>query len=178
MRSWKIGISILALCCAADAALAGNRCVQRREVAALKVAALQQKLMVAALSCHAVPRYNAFVISYRRDLQKSDNALKAFFVRRGGISEYHAFKTKMANNSSLTSIGDMTTYCQDALAAFDIALATDHRSLREFALAQNASVEIAYPDCAKDVVVASRAEKRALRKARRQLARASAAGEP
>ncbi|MBV9572056.1 MAG: hypothetical protein JO056_12520 [Alphaproteobacteria bacterium] len=178
MRGWQIGIGILALCCAADAALAGSACVQRREVAALKVAALQQKLVVAALSCHAVPRYNAFVISYRRDLQKSDNALKAFFIRRGGISEYHAFKTKLANNSSLTSIGDMTTYCQDAFAAFDVALAADHRSLREFALTQNASLDIAYLDCQDEVVVASRAEKRALRKARRMLARASAAGEP
>src|SRR4051794_21339419 len=105
MKKWAmIGSALLALC-VAENAYAGDQCVRRNERMALKVAALQQQLMVAALSCHAIPLYNRFVISYRRDLQRSDNALKGFFIRHGSVADYHAFKTRLANNSSLSSIG-------------------------------------------------------------------------
>src|SRR6185437_9187615 len=61
------------------AATGPSRCVGSDDVYALRAAAVQQRLMVAALTCHATDRYNQFVISYRKDLQASDLALQKFF---------------------------------------------------------------------------------------------------
>jgi hypothetical protein len=128
---------------------------------ALKAAAVQQQLMVAALTCHAVPRYNAFVLGYRRQLLASDNTLKAFFVRHGSVADYHAYKTRLANNSSLTSIGDVQSYCRDAFAAFDVA--AREPSLAVFIAEQSTAVDRAYPACA-ETRMAAREERRSLRR--------------
>ena len=85
-----------------------DACLRHEEMTALQVAAVQQQLMVAALSCNAISLYNRFVVSYQRDLQTSDEALKAFFLRMNpndGLADYHAFKTRLANRSSLRSAG-------------------------------------------------------------------------
>ena len=71
---------------------------------AIKAAAVQQRLMVAALSCDAAQLYNRFVTSYQRELQASDRALQNFFRRlngKTGTEDYHAFKTRLANASSM-----------------------------------------------------------------------------
>ncbi len=114
---------------------------------ALQVAAVQQRLMVAALSCNAISRYNRFVMSYRRELQASDAALKSFFVRMsGGLSEYHAFKTRLANQSSLRSIGE-GSYCDEAMATFDDALRSRGQSLADFVSSQRVAIDIRYGRC-------------------------------
>ena len=82
--------------------------------------------MVAALQCHEAAAYNRFVIAYRRELQDSDAALKAFFVRRGGEhgeAGYDTFKTKAANLSALEQARDAGAFCADAHALFQAALA-------------------------------------------------------
>src|SRR5580704_13108267 len=76
---------------AASASAAG--CARPEDMTALKAAAVQQKLMVAALTCDAVKLYNDFVRSYQKDLQASDKALQNFFRRVNGVSgtdDYHA----------------------------------------------------------------------------------------
>jgi hypothetical protein len=108
-----------------DPAMAAG-CANSAEAAALKTAVMQQELMVAALQCHESGAYNRFVIAYRPELQDSDAALKAFFVRRGGEhgeAGYDTFKTKAANLSALEQARDAHAFCADAHALFEAALA-------------------------------------------------------
>lgn len=149
----KTGAAALMLTCmagdvwAATAAAAG--CARPDDMTALKAAAIQQKLMVAALSCNAVKLYNDFVTSYQKDLQASDRALQNFFRRLNGAKgteDYHAYKTRMANASSMQSIGNISTYCADAQAAFTAS--TANPNLAAFVSVQNPSVDAVFTPCA------------------------------
>lgn len=119
--------------CAATFALLGmttsvwarESCAQPRDVVALKTAAMQQELMVAALSCHETHLYNRFVTGYQTDLQRSDAVLRGYFTHHGGIAAYHAYKTRLANAASLRSLHDIEGYCSSARATFHDALDED-----------------------------------------------------
>ena len=120
--------AVLMLTCMSGNVLAATEagCAHTNEMAAVKAAAIQQRLMVAALTCNATPRYNKFVVSYQKDLQASDRALENFFRRlhgKSGTEQYHAFKTRLANESSMASIHDFTGYCASAQQMFDEAMA-------------------------------------------------------
>src|SRR5580704_11249154 len=130
-----LGISL------ADPALAAG-CASPIEAAALKTAVMQQELMVAALQCHEAASYNRFVIAYRPELQDSDAALKAFFVRRGGEhgeAGYDTFKTKAANLSALEQARDTSAFCADAHALFQAAL-SNRGSLMSFVDARSTDI--------------------------------------
>jgi len=119
-----IALFAMSITLASPADAAG--CASPAEAAALKTAVMQQELMVAALQCHEAGAYNRFVIAYRPELQDSDAALKAFFVRRGGEhgeAGYDTFKTKAANLSALEQARDAHAFCADAHALFQAALA-------------------------------------------------------
>src|SRR6185295_4067922 len=96
----------------------GATCVDADDVAALRTAAIQQELMVAALTCHDINRYNHFVLSRRAELIDSDARLKAFFIHRSGEAGYHAYKTELANAASLRSIRRSEAFCSHADAVF------------------------------------------------------------
>jgi hypothetical protein len=148
----KTGAAVLMLTCMTENAFAASvaGCANPEDMTAVKTAAIQQRLMVAALSCHAIDLYNKFVTSYQKDLQASDTALQNFFRRmngKTGTSDYHAFKTKLANNSSMQSIGDITGYCASAQATFDTALGDSKTSLKTFVSTQTTSVDDAFAPC-------------------------------
>ena len=129
--------SFLMLCVFASAALAGPlKCARPDEISAIQAAAIQQELMVAALTCNEIPRFNAFQTGYNKELRTSDGALQRMFVRlyggRQGQSEYHAFKTRLANNSSMRSIHGITDFCHDASEVFAAALGPERPSLTAF----------------------------------------------
>jgi hypothetical protein len=127
----------------AEPALAAG-CASPAEAAALKTAVMQQELMVAALQCHESSAYNRFVIAYRPELQDSDAALKAFFVRRGGEhgeAGYDTFKTKAANLSALEQARDARAFCADAHALFQAALA-NRGSLMSFVDTRSGGTEL------------------------------------
>jgi hypothetical protein len=129
----KTACASIALLALANPALAAG-CASPTDAAALKTAVMQQELMVAALQCHEAPAYNRFVMSYRGELQSSDAALKAFFVRRGGEhgeAGYDTFKTKAANLSALEQARDARAFCADAHALFQAAL-SNQGSLMSF----------------------------------------------
>jgi hypothetical protein len=138
LKTTSATIALLALSstltvCLTDPALAAG-CASSAEAAALKTAVMQQELMVAALQCHEASAYNHFVIAYRPELQDSDAALKAFFVRRGGEhgeAGYDTFKTKAANLSALEQARDAHAFCADAHALFQAAL-SNRGSLMSF----------------------------------------------
>ena len=88
---------------------------------------MQQRLMVAALSCGESQNYNTFVRTYQKELQASDRALQAYFRRvngKTGTADYHAYKTRLANASSMAVINDNVGYCASAKASFQQALNT------------------------------------------------------
>jgi hypothetical protein len=65
------------------------------------------------------------VRSYQPELQASDKALQNYFRRvngKTGTADYHAYKTRLANSSSMAVINDMTGYCASAKASFEQAL--------------------------------------------------------
>lgn len=144
------GAAALAFFFLTGQAWAGGYCASPEEKAALKIAALQQQLMVAALSCSETGFYNRFVIAYRTDLQRSDTVLQGYFLHsdpHGGIAAYHAYKTKLANTASLRSLRDIETYCTDAHAVFDTALARYDQPLTALVSDQPAAIAVRDTEC-------------------------------
>ncbi|MGN6517557.1 MAG: hypothetical protein ACTHLR_17155 [Rhizomicrobium sp.] len=134
----KAGALSLAGILAAGSALAApsSKCAKADEVTAIQVAAVQQELMVAALTCDQVTNFNAFQTGFGPELRNSDATLHKMFKRifgnRQGEDEFHAFKTRLANDSSIRSIHDNQAYCHEAAAVFSSALAPAKPTLAAF----------------------------------------------
>jgi hypothetical protein len=136
MRS-KAGVGAIALAVmtAATGAIGAPRCASSDEVTAIQAAAIQQQLMVAALTCNQIEHFNAFQTSYNKELRRSDASLQRMFHRLyagRGEAEYHAFKTRLANDSSIRSIHDNQNYCRSADMVFSAALISDKPTLASF----------------------------------------------
>ncbi len=116
--------------------VAALRCAKANEVSAIQASAIQQQLMVAALTCNAIENFNAFQNGYNAELRASDATLMKMFKRlypgRQGEAEYHAFKTRMANDSSVRSIHDNQAYCASAREVFAAALVPARPTLSNF----------------------------------------------
>jgi hypothetical protein len=98
-------------------------CTQLQDAVAVRAAAVQQEMMVAALTCHDIEKYNRFVNIHQRELQQSEAVLMNFFVRQSaltGFGDYNLFKTELANASSLRSVRD-GLFCRRVDANFDAA---------------------------------------------------------
>ena len=129
------GVALAVLAAAGTAALASPKCATPADVTAIQVAAVQQELMVAALTCDDTTSFNAFQTGYSRELRRSDRHLQAMFGRLygwKGHAEYHAFKTRLANNSSIRSIHDNRAFCKETNEVFAAALVADKPSLADF----------------------------------------------
>jgi hypothetical protein len=141
----------IATLAAGTAWAADKKCAKHEEMTAMQTAAVQQELMVAALTCNAVTLYNSFVIGYQKELQDSDHRLQKLFQRlRGGkkgTEDYHAYKTKLANGSSMKSISNITTFCANAQAAFGTALGPAKASLASFVSGQPKADEDGISEC-------------------------------
>ncbi|HEY4939899.1 MAG TPA: hypothetical protein VII56_00605 [Rhizomicrobium sp.] len=125
----RVGAALLAAG-AMTANAQGAACIAPADMAALRLAALQQNLMVAGYSCQEARSYNRFVISHRGELMASDAQLKSFFVQRSGRggAGYDLFKTELANAASLRSIHDPEGFCAGAEDAFTWARDADQLS--------------------------------------------------
>ena len=140
----KTTCATIALLALANPALAAGGCATPTDAAALKTAVIQQELMVAAFQCRETNAYNRFVSTYRRELQSSDAALKAFFIRRGGEhgeASYDSFKTKAANLSALEQARHSAAFCADAHALYTAAFA-HQGSLMSFVESRTATTDI------------------------------------
>ena len=132
-----------------SAALAEANCAAPQDLTALETAALQQQLMVAALTCHDADDYNGFVISHQRALQESDQALLHFFVTqddRDGTANYSSYKTALANDASMRSLND-PQFCASARTAFNVALKFGG-SLAQLVSQQPSLIATGYRSCA------------------------------
>lgn len=140
----KPACTAIALLALANPALAAGGCATPTDAAALKTAVMQQELMVAAFQCREAGAYNRFVTAFRGELQSSDAALKAFFIRRGGEhgeAGYDSFKTKAANLSALAQARNSAAFCADAHALFTAAFA-HQGSLMSFVESRTAATDI------------------------------------
>ena len=117
-------------------AIAAPRCAKPDEVTAIQASMIQQELMVAAS-----PATRWSISTRSRPISapscgQSDAALARMFMRlygaRRGEAEYHSFKTRLANHSSIRSIHDNVGYCHEAATVFGAALTTDKPSLGSF----------------------------------------------
>lgn len=146
----RTGAAALAFLSMTGHVWAGGYCATPEESASLKIAALQQQLMVAALSCRQTELYNRFVIAYRADLQRSDAMLQGYFQHgdpHGGMAAYHAYKTKLANTASLRSLHGIEAYCADAHAVFDMALARRDWPLAGLVSDRPAAIAVSVTEC-------------------------------
>jgi hypothetical protein len=149
---WKTGAAALAMFGMMGQAMAGGICARPDEALALKTAAMQQEMMVAALYCNDVKPYNHFVLSHQRELQSSDATLMSYFKRadgpRKGETAYHAYKTGLANDFSLASLHGMQAYCASVNAAFDASESPSAGpTLATFISTQSVSGTEAYESC-------------------------------
>jgi len=155
----------------ADAARKAHRvpsnCAQPTEITAIQVTAVQQQLMVSALSCDPsgtpdgakqfVSKFNQFQIAYGPELRASDAAMLKMFKRiygpRKGDDEYNAFKTRAASHSEMKRIRGFSDFCKAADLVFAAALAPEKPTLANFVA--GVPVEEASPvnSCAINVAV-------------------------
>lgn len=150
------GAAALALVMATTTAGAGSRCATSDELTAIQAAAIQQQLMVAALTCNQIAHFNAFQTSFNKELRHSDAALEHMFHRLfggRGEAEYHAFKTRLANDSSMRSIHDNAGYCRDAGLVFEAALIADKPSLASFVSGIEVTESGPVDSCAMNVAI-------------------------
>ena len=126
MKIVRTAVTALALCALTNSAWAAAPCASPADQMALKTAAVQQQLMVAAFMCHDADAYNRFVVAYQGELQQSDAVLKAFFVRRGrhGEADYDSYKTRAANLYALSEARNDRAFCAMAGQLFATALAS------------------------------------------------------
>ena len=99
--------------------------------------------------CHSLLRYRRPLQRFRSDLQKSDAALEAYFLRRdaaNGLADYHAFKTRLANVYSARSADNLKSFCRNATASIAIAL-KDKKNLAELVSSQPISIDDSYTSC-------------------------------
>jgi hypothetical protein len=132
-----VATTTAALCMLATQAWAG--CTGANDALALKTAAVQQELMVAAFACGDTDGYNRFVTAYQPELQQSDAALLAYFQRTGSTADYHSYKTSLANDFSLISVRN-DAFCGAANAAFEAALDPSHPALAQIVQDQPVTV--------------------------------------
>ena len=155
----KAGALSLAGMLVAGPALAASasKCAKADEITSIQVAAVQQELMVAALTCDQITNFNALQTGFGPELRASDETLHKMFKRifgpRQGEAEFHAFKTRMANDSSIRSIHDNQGYCHEAASVFASALAPVKPTLAAFVSGITVQEESPVNSC--DIRVAS-----------------------
>lgn len=135
------GVCVLALCVAAAAAPKKAKslsCASPAEVTAMQTTAIQQQLMVAALSCSDTARinYNAFQTRFGADLRTSDALMLKMFARVMGKAKgdkaYNLFKTELAAKAEFRRTQNHDDFCQEANLVAAAALGPRAIKLSEF----------------------------------------------
>lgn len=144
------GLALAACLSATQAQASGVVCAAKSEAEALEARVVQTELMVAALSCNAAARYNAFVQKFRPELASAYKRLAPFFGRiYGGNAEKHVndYVTRTANESSQRAIAQIDDFCRTAALSFDLMERTDHHGFASVIHAQPAAMQTGYETC-------------------------------
>jgi len=133
-----------------------THCATPTEASAIAATAIQQELMVAALTCNQIANFNAFQTNFSAELRSSDHALMKMFMRLyggRGTAEYHGFKTRLANNSEIRSIHANSEFCTAAGNVFSAALAPIKPALHDVVAAVQVIDPSPVDSCKMEVVV-------------------------
>ncbi|MGA7713254.1 MAG: hypothetical protein WCA81_15220 [Rhizomicrobium sp.] len=152
--AWTMGTAALLISTLSDQGWAAAICVRPEDAAAVHTAAVQQEMMVAALTCHDASSYNRFVLSHQHELQESDKALMNFFLQGDadtGEASYDLYKTELANASSLRAVRDRQ-FCRRANANLKVVQDGDQQ-LAQLLTKLPYPVETGSVRCASDGVV-------------------------
>jgi hypothetical protein len=101
-------------------------CARPAEITAFSVAALKSDLMVAAVSCQADAKYNAFVTRYRPSLVAQEKLVETYFNRNDKQrwqQERDDYITQLANAQSQRAMVLGSQFCERTLGQFDELLA-------------------------------------------------------
>jgi hypothetical protein len=135
-KSGAGAVALVAVLLSTSVLARAPKCALPDEVTAIQAAAIQQELMVAALTCDQISSFNQFQVSFGPELRSSDAKLEHMFKRLFGAgtgeAQYNAFKTRLANNSSVSSIHDNSNYCRTAGLVFAAALTPAKPALADF----------------------------------------------
>ncbi len=97
---------------------------------AFNIVGLKSALMVAALSCGQQDRYDAFMTAHQPHVLAAQHVVDQYFRRtswRAGQANEDNFVTLLANNQSVSGLGQGATFCLNNTAEFNqvLALKTD-----------------------------------------------------
>lgn len=125
----------------------------------MNVRVMQTELMVAALSCRAVPgrdftgQYNAFVKSHGDRLVGHGKVLTAYFKDRYGANDFRrqldAFITALANDASRRSMNS-ATFCDESVQLFQEVVTLDRNGLEPWSERRAAPHPIPFEACGSD----------------------------
>lgn len=134
------------------------RCMTQEERVAAQVRAVQTELMVAALSCRAVPgrdftaHYNAFVQKHGERLIHNGRVLQGYFKARFGAqsgSRFDSFMTALANDLSRRSMAS-ATFCDESVGLFQEIARLERKDLETWSGARSAPQVASLDKCATD----------------------------
>jgi hypothetical protein len=100
-------------------------CIRPGDAAALNAKALQSELMVSALACEEVDRYNAWVRQFEREIVANGATLKHLFRQAYGSAaetRLGQFVTALANEAAMRSAVEKARFCAGTARVFDRVL--------------------------------------------------------
>lgn len=124
----------------------------------MRVRVMQTELMVAALSCRAVPgrdftgQYNAFVQRHGDKLVSHGRVLQSYFQSRYGEQyrrKLDAFITALANDASRRSMNS-ATFCDESVQLFQELMTVERNALEAWSERRAAAHPIPVEVCAAD----------------------------
>jgi hypothetical protein len=123
MGCYAAGVALAGLVAAAAPATADARdvarCVSAEEADAFQLRALQNRLMVAALSCNQQSAYNTFVERFQPELTSAGRSMQSYYRRTGGgDAALNRHMTELANAAGLLRAKAPDDFCGDAWTMF------------------------------------------------------------
>jgi hypothetical protein len=143
---------------AAPVAEAATRCATAQERTAMRVRVMQTELMVAALSCRAVPgrdftgQYNTFVQRHGERLVNHGRVLQSYFQTRYGEQarkKLDAFITALANDASRRSMNSVT-FCDESVQLFQEVMTLERNGLETWSERRVAALPAPVESCGAD----------------------------
>lgn len=140
---------------AAPIAEAATYCATPKERTAMRVRVMQTELMVAALSCRAVPgrdftgQYNSFIQRHGEKLVTHGRVLQSYFQHRYGEEfrkKLDSFITALANDASRRSMNS-TTFCDESVALFQEVSSLDRNGLESWSERRAATHTVPFESC-------------------------------
>jgi len=85
---------------------------------AFNVIGLKSALMVGALTCGQQDQYDAFMTAFQPHILDEQHMMDAYFRRIGGQAKEDDYVTLLANNQSVSGLGEGNIYCLNSAAEF------------------------------------------------------------